>query len=173
MPARTDLFDLARLQLQPGMGRRLELAVSFEPFAFGGQTYAVPQREVPAILDLSRMTSGGYSMRLRFEAELSGPCMRCLQPATPAFSVDSREVDAPGGGDELDSPVRRRRGARPAGLGARRASRSRCPRRSCAARTARACAPSAARTSTPSPHEHEKAPDPRWAKLRGLLEESA
>jgi uncharacterized protein len=30
--------------------------------------------------------------------------MRCLQPAEPEFVVDSREVDVPDGGPELDSP---------------------------------------------------------------------
>ena len=173
MPARTDLFDLARLQLQPGMGRRLELAVSFEPFAFGGQTYAVPQREVPAILDLSRMTSGGYSMRLRFEAELSGPCMRCLQPATPAFSVDSREVHQPGGGDEMASPYVNGDDELDLQGWARDALVLELPAQILHAPDCAGLCPVCGKDLNVEPHEHEKPPDPRWAALRDLLPEGS
>ena len=173
MPARTDLFDLGRLQLQPGMGRRLELAVSFEPFAFGGQTYAVPQREVPAILDLSRMTSGGYSMRLRFEAELSGPCMRCLQPATPAFSVDSREVHQPGGGDEMASPYVNGDDELDLQGWARDALVLELPATILHAPDCAGLCPECGKDLNVEPHEHEKPPDPRWAALRDLLPEGS
>ena len=54
-------------------------------------------------LDVSHTTSG-WSLRLRFEAALDGPCMRCLEPAGHAVAVDAREIDQPGGGEELDSP---------------------------------------------------------------------
>ncbi len=40
--------------------------------------------------------------------------------AAPAVEVDAREVDRPGGGEELDSPYVERRDARPRGVGARR-----------------------------------------------------
>ena len=56
------------------------------------------------VLDVSRTTSSGWAMRLRFEAGLQGPCMRCLDPADLTFAVDAREVSVPGGGDELQSP---------------------------------------------------------------------
>ena len=104
MPARTDLFDLSRLQLRAGEGRRLELSVALEPFELGAETYEVVPVGVPVTLDISRMTGHGWSLRLRFRAELHGPCMRCLTPATPAFEVDAREVDQAGGGPDLDSP---------------------------------------------------------------------
>jgi len=173
MPARTDLFDLGRLQLQPGMGRRLELAVSFEPFAFGGQTYAVPQREVPAILDVSRMTSGGYSMRLRFDAELSGPCMRCLQPATPSFSVDSRETDQPGGGDEMRSPYVIEAETLDLQAWASDALVLELPAQILHAPDCAGLCPVCGKDLNVEPHEHEKPPDPRWAALRDLLPEGS
>jgi uncharacterized protein len=173
MPARTDLFDLGRLQLQPGMGRRLELAVSFEPFAFGGQTYAVPQREVPVTLDLSRMTSGGYSMRLRFDAELSGPCMRCLQPATPSFSIDSRETDQPGGGDEMRSPYVIEGEELDLRAWARDALVLELPAQILHAPDCAGLCPQCGKDLNVEPHEHEKPPDPRWAALRDLLPESS
>ena len=50
------------------------------------------------------MTAGGYALRLRFDAGLTGPCMRCLEPAAPVTAVDVREVHQPGGGEELTSP---------------------------------------------------------------------
>ncbi len=102
--ARADTFDLASLRLQAGDGRQLELDVGLEPLELGGQTYLPRPDRVPARLDISRTTGGGYALRLRFDAAIAGPCMRCLAEAAPALSVDAREVDLPGGGEELDSP---------------------------------------------------------------------
>jgi uncharacterized protein len=169
MGARTDIFDLGRLALGPGEGRRLDLVTTVEPFGFGGQEYAVAEREVPVTLDVSRMTGGGYSLRLRFTARLSGPCMRCLADARPSYDVDAREVDQPGGGDELDSPYVQgdeldlRTWARDAlalALPAQILCRDEC---------AGLC-PQCGRDLNVEPHEHERAPDPRWAKLRELLD---
>ena len=44
MPQRTDVFDLQRLGLTSGEGRRLDLHVRVEPFSFGGQAYAAEPR---------------------------------------------------------------------------------------------------------------------------------
>src|SRR3954468_4808027 len=99
MAARTDIFDLGRLRLSAGEGRRLVLGVGLGEFDFGGESYAVEPRQIDVALEVSRMTGGGYALRLRFEAGLSGPCMRCLEAAAPVVAVDAREVDAPGGGD--------------------------------------------------------------------------
>ncbi len=103
MASRTDVFDLGRLQLASGAGRRVELQVSIDRFEFGGQSYAVPEALTTVVLDAARTVSG-YSLRLRFAAELDGPCMRCLELAAPGIEIDAREVDQPGGGDELRSP---------------------------------------------------------------------
>src|SRR5919108_4712104 len=103
MAQRTDTFDVGALLLSSGEGRRLELEVPVESFDFGGQSYAVPGERVEATLDVSHTTTG-YSLRLRFETELEGPCMRCLEPAGRSVHVDAREIDQPGGGEELDSP---------------------------------------------------------------------
>jgi uncharacterized protein len=104
MPARTDSFDLGRLRLTSGEGRRLELDVALDALQFGGETYEIEPDVVTSVLDISAMTRGGYALRLRFGASLRGPCMRCLEPAQPRVEVDSREIDQPGGGDELSSP---------------------------------------------------------------------
>src|ERR671937_619881 len=100
MAALTDTFDLGRLQLSSGEGRRLTLGVALGAFDFGGTEYAVDPAQVDATLDVSRMTHGGYALRLRFAAGLTGPCMRCLEPAAPTVEVDAREVDQADGGEE-------------------------------------------------------------------------
>ncbi len=102
--ARTDTLDLGRMRLTSGEGRQLELEVDLGSFSFAGTPYSVTPQPAPVALDISRMTHGGYAFRARFGATLSGPCMRCLEPAAPSTEVDVREVDQPGGGDELDSP---------------------------------------------------------------------
>jgi uncharacterized protein len=92
------------LRLSSGEGRRLELEVGLDALQFGGETYVITPEVVAAILDISRTTHNGHALRLRFDASLRGPCMRCLQEARPAVSVDSREVDQPGDVEELRSP---------------------------------------------------------------------
>ena len=102
--SRTDVLDLGRLRLTAGEGRRLDLEVALVPLEFSGQRYEVAPAIAAVRLDLSKMTGGGHSLRLRFEAAVRGPCMRCLGDAEPLTQVDSREVDQPGGGEDLDSP---------------------------------------------------------------------
>jgi uncharacterized protein len=92
------------LRLSSGEGRRLELHVGIEAFELAGERYQVDPEIVPARLDISKMTGGGYALRLRFEAALAGACMRCLQVAAPVFAVDAHEVSQPGETDELESP---------------------------------------------------------------------
>ncbi len=75
MGQRTEIFDLGQLSLSSGEGRRLDLEVPVEAFDFGGQHYAVPDGAVDARLDISHMVSG-YSLRMRYNTVLDGPCMR-------------------------------------------------------------------------------------------------
>jgi uncharacterized protein len=168
MAALTDTFDLGRLKLSSGEGRHLTLGVALGTFDFGGTEYAVEPANVDATLDVSRMTHGGYALRLRFAAALSGPCMRCLEPALPSFSVDAREVDQAGGGDELDSPyvdgeqldlAAWARDAYALPLPTQLVCRDDC---------AGLCPECGANLNAEPGHAHERAPDPRWAKLREL-----
>ena len=167
MAARTDVFDLGRLQLSSGEGRRLELSVLVDPFGFGGQDYVVDPNEVPLVLDVSRMTGGGYSMRIRFTATVTGPCMRCLRPAAPSFAVDAREVNAPGGGDELTSPYLDGEEL-DLHAWARDALALALPAQLLHAEDCAGLCPECGKDLNLEPHEHEKPPDPRWNALRGL-----
>jgi uncharacterized protein len=168
MAVRTDSFDLGRLRLSSGEGRRLTLGVALGTFDYGGTQYAVEPAQVDATLDVSRMTHGGYALRLRFSAGLSGPCMRCLEPASPSVAVDAREVDQAGGGDELSSPYVEgevldvaawARDAYALALPAQLVCREDC---------AGLCPECGANLNADPGHAHERAPDPRWAKLREL-----
>jgi uncharacterized protein len=102
--ATADEFDLGGLRLSVGEGRRLELGVRIEPLELGGEQYEIEPERVPVVLEVSRMTGGGYALRLRFEAALRGQCMRCLKDASPLVEVEAREVEVPYGGEELESP---------------------------------------------------------------------
>jgi uncharacterized protein len=172
-PRRHD-FDLASLRLSPGEGRRLDLITSIEPLVLGSETYGAESVEglatdVPVQLSVSRMTGGGYALLLRFSAEVVGPCMRCLKPASPRVEVEAREVDRPGSGDELDSPYVHDETLDLAGW-ARDAFALAMPAKIlCKEDCAGLCPVCAADLNEAGPeHHHEAAPDPRWAKLREL-----
>jgi uncharacterized protein len=166
---RTDSFDLARLRLSAGQGRRLQLHVAVDDFNLGGERYAVEPGPLPVTLDVSRMTGGGFSLRLRFHAALQGACMRCLEPAAPGFEVDAREVDQPGGGEELDSPYVSPDGALDLRAWTRDALALALPAQVvCRENCAGLCAVCGANLNLEPDHAHEPDPDPRWEKLREL-----
>ena len=167
MPQRTDAFDLARLGLTSGEGRRLDLHVQVEPFSFGGQRYVAEPSLVPVSLDVSRTTGSGWALRLSFAVSVSGPCMRCLEPAEPRFEVDAREVEQPGAGDdELSSPYVDDEGELDVAACARDALALTLPAQiTCRADCAGLCAQCGANLNEDPEHVHEPEPDPRWAKL--------
>jgi uncharacterized protein len=169
MAVQTHEFDLAGLRLSPGEGRLLELIVGIDPLLLGGERYSADPPQIPVRLDVSRMTGHGYALRLRFAAMLAGPCMRCLKEARPAIEVDAREVDRPGGGEELSSPYIRDEMLDLAGW-ARDAFALAAPVRVlCREDCAGLCPECAADLNEAGPeHRHEQGPDPRWAKLREL-----
>ena len=169
MSLRTDAFDLGGLRLHSGEGRRLDLNIAIEPFSLGGERYPVKPELVPATLDVSRMTGRGYALRLRFEATVDGPCMRCLEPAAPTLQIDAREVSQPGEGEELESPYVEHelvdlhawaRDALALALPAAVLCRPEC---------AGLCPVCGANLNSTGPdHAHERQPDPRWSKLSEL-----
>ena len=169
MSVQTHSFDLAGLRLSPGEGRRLQLNVPVQALALGGERYQADPAVVAASLEVSRMTGGGYALRLRLSAALRGPCMRCLAEASPAVEVDAREVSVPGGGEELASPYVEGEVlelaawardafalAAPAQVLCREDCRGLCPE--CAANL----------NEVGPDHGHPRTPDPRWNRLREL-----
>jgi uncharacterized protein len=168
MAARSDSFDLGRLGLSSGEGRRLDLVVRVDGFEFGGQRYDVPGREVDVVLDVDH-TTNGYALRLRFATELDGPCVRCLEPAGQGVEIDAREIDQPGGVDELSSEYVEgdeldlhawARDALALALPTQIVCREDC---------AGLCSVCGENLNEAGPeHHHESEPDPRWAALREL-----
>jgi uncharacterized protein len=124
---------------------------------------------IEARLDISRMTGSGYALRLRFEAGVEGPCMRCLEPAGPVFAVDAREVWQQGGGEELDSPYVENQVLDVGGWAHDALALALPPALLCKPDCAGLCAICGIDLNTAGPeHQHDTPPDPRWAKLSEL-----
>ena len=114
------------------------------------------------------MTHGGYALRLRFSAALAGPCMRCLEPGALSVTVDAREVDQAGGGEELSSPYVDGEELDVAAW-ARDAYALALPNQIlCREDCVGLCPECGANLNEDPDHAHEQPPDPRWAKLREL-----
>lgn len=163
-----DVFDLGSLGLSSGEGRRLDARVALEPFQLGGELYETDGRELGVVLDANRTTSG-WSLRLRLATDLLGPCVRCLGDAAMPVTVDAREIDQPGGGDELRSPYLSE-GELDLRAWARDALLLSMPGQVvCSADCRGLCAACGTDLNEAGPdHAHESAPDLRWAKLAEL-----
>jgi uncharacterized protein len=165
----THTLDLASLKLAPGEGRRFDMEVETEPLVLGGERYAVEPDCVPVRLEVSRMVGHGYALRLSFHAALSGPCMRCLEHAAPGVDVDAREVDRPGGGEELSSPYVHDETLDLQAWVRDAFALSAPVQVLCQPDCAGLCPVCAVNLDDAGPeHHHEAPPDPRWAKLREL-----
>jgi uncharacterized protein len=166
MGGTTDIFDLGRLNLHSGEGRRLDLEVMLDRLKLGGQDYVIDGRRVPIRLDVGHTTTG-WSLRLRFDVKLAGPCMRCLEPANRVIAIDAREVDQPDGGEDLSSPY--------VDLDqldvhawARDALALDLPTTIVCKDDCAGLCPTCGENLNTNPHEHEKPVDSRWAKLSEL-----
>jgi uncharacterized protein len=169
MAALADTFDLATLRLSSGEAASVDLEVHADPLEFGGQTYAIPGNRMPVRLDVSRTTGSGFALRLRFEVSLDGPCMRCLENAgeTPV-GVDAREVDQPGGGDELSSPYLEGHELDLRSWGRDALALALPTQIVCREDCAGLCPVCGENLNEHPGHAHEPEPDPRWAKLSEL-----
>lgn len=170
MPPFADLIDLDTLHLRPGEGRHVDTAVRIQPLMLGGQRYTVHGPTVDARLDVSRTVSGGYALRLRFDAPLEGACMRCMADAMPAVGVDAREIEQPGDAEELHSPYVEG-GVVDLAAWARDALVLAMPAQIvCSEDCLGLCSVCGANLNEADPEEHRHAEgtDPRWAKLRDL-----
>lgn len=148
----------------------MEIEISLEGFELGGETYRPESPALPARLELSR-TAAGHAMHLTMAARLVGPCMRCLEPSSFGFEVDSREVDQPSTDDEeLRSPYVDA-GELDLGAWAHDAIALALPQTLLCREDCAGLCPEcgiALNGVNPAGHAHEKPPDPRWAKLREI-----
>ena len=189
MALRTDTFDLGGLRLTTGEGRELDLTVGLDPLVLGGERYAANPAMVPVRLGISRMSGSGYALRLRFDATVEGPCMRCLETAAPTFTVDAREVSqqqddsraAHSGeagsragrrreeGEELSSPYMEDEVLDLHAWARDALALALPPKLLCKEDCAGLCPLCGADLNAAGPeHQHERSPDPRWAKLSEL-----
>jgi uncharacterized protein len=148
----------------------MDAEVFVAPVRMGGQDYEVEAGSIEARIDISR-TISGYVFRLRFDAPLEGPCMRCLTDAHPVVKVDTREVEQPGEAEDLHTPYLDNDGrlelrgwvrdalllSLPARLLCREDCRGLCP----------VCGVDLNSVDMDE-HRHESGGDPRWAKLSEL-----
>jgi len=166
------MIDLRRLRLRPGEVRREQLELELEPFLLGGQRYEPGPATVPVDLQISQ-ASGATVFDMRLEAQLTGPCMRCLGFAEVQRSVSTREFH------DLDAP--RADGLRSdyvaddhldVGAWARDAIALELPEQILCRPDCAGLCPVCGKDLNVEPHEHaEREPDPRWAALRELRDQ--
>jgi uncharacterized protein len=164
-----DSFDLNSLRLAAGEARLLELSVRVEPLVLSDERYLVAPAAVQAQIQVARTSQRGYWLGLRFQATLTGPCMRCLAAASRSFAIDTRELSQPDGGEGVDSPYVQA-GLLDASAWVRDALMLALPPAIlCADDCAGLCAVCGADLNHLPGHVHERAGiDPRWARLAEL-----
>lgn len=167
------MLDLRALRLEPGTVRRERVELHLDPFLLGGQSYTVEPADLEVAVEIQPSTQGLY-LKLTFHAVITGPCMRCLEPARVEVDVAAREYHEPAAarlgdeeltseylaGEELD--VER---------WARDAIALELPEKIlCSAECAGICPHCGARPDAGVEHAcTEEEPDSRWEKLRELL----
>jgi uncharacterized protein len=165
-------IDLDTLALRSGEAERLEIDLEPEVPLLGGEELPIESTPIASVIDVSRTTSG-YALRLRGDVVVGGICARCLGPARLELEIDAREVDqddsddsdlrSPYVADGLLEPVRWLHDAIVLALPERVLCRSDC------AGLCPVCGVSLNEVD-PATHVHEHEPDPRFAKLRELLD---
>jgi uncharacterized protein len=165
-------IDLDALALRSGDADAIELDLEPAPPVLAGEELPFESTPIVTRVDVSRTTSG-YALRLRATTALLATCARCLGPARLELAIDAREVDqgeaddpelrSPYVIDGLLEPVRWLHDAIVLGLPERVLCRPDC------AGLCEVCGISL-NDVEPGTHTHEREPDPRFAKLRDLLE---
>ncbi len=166
------LIDIDALALRSGEATWMEAVLDPDPPVLGGEELGFEEAPVTARVDISRTTSG-YALRLRARVVVSGTCARCLGPARLVLDIDAREVDqgevedpelrSPYVGEGLLDPLAWLHDAVALALPERLLCRPDC------AGLCEVCGISL-NDVDPETHVHESEPDPRFAKLRELLD---
>jgi uncharacterized protein len=164
--------DLRAFRLRPGEVRRETLEVELEPFVLGGQRYEATPASIPVELEISQ-ASGATVFDISLRAHLSGACMRCLGFAEIDRPVSAREFydpDAPAA-DELHSEYVVDEHLQLSAW-ARDAVALELPEQILCREDCAGLCPVCGKDLNFEPHEHsEREPDPRWAALKGLLQD--
>ena len=85
----TDL-DLRSLRLLPGDEKVVDKEIALLGFELGGQAYVPAPDRVTVALKVAQTVSGAV-LHLRFNAHLTGPCVRCLAPAVLDLHIVAHE----------------------------------------------------------------------------------
>jgi DUF177 domain-containing protein len=166
-------FNLRQVKLRPGEEHREEIELELEPFELGGERYLPVPGTLPALLAITKATSG-LVFDLRFTTRLHGPCYRCLGDAVLEVPVDAREYQAasnPEGVEELRMAYLEDDNL-DLGTWARDAIALELPDKIlCRADCAGLC-PVCGKNLNDEPHEHpEETGDSRWSALESLREQ--
>ena len=170
------MLDTRELGRRPGSMRKVCPTVP-APADLGVDVIGVPEG---AELDLDlRLESvmEGVLVSGTVRGEVTGECVRCLEPIASRSTVDLQELFAYAGQRARTTTTRPSCASSRAtcSTSSRRCGTrwcSHCRSTRCAGRTARVCAPSAGRGSrTTQDHGHD-AVDPRWAALQALAQDT-
>lgn len=167
-----DRIDLEMLDLRSGQAEAVELDLEPDPPVVGAQAYPIEGGVARARVEISR-TSSGFALRLITEVTLGGPCARCLEPAELRIPIEVREVEQPGTDDEeLTSPYVDDGILDPTAW-VHDAIRLALPDKVlCRPDCAGLCEVCGVSLNDAGPdHGHESPPDPRFAKLRELIDD--
>jgi uncharacterized protein len=161
--------DLGALRLASGAGAVLKVAVAAPSFTVGGNDYTCEPDPLEVRVDASRTVGEGWAFKLTFEADVAGPCTRCLSPARHQLEVVSREATRPGGGEDLESPYLEAEELDVAAWVRDSALLTMPSSVLCRPDCPGLCGECGGRLADLGPdHVHEKPPDPRWDALRRL-----
>jgi uncharacterized protein len=94
-----DRLDLRALDLAPGAVVRLPARTPPIALVIGGQEHRTEPERPDLELEVGRSLSGLH-LRLRGDAELVGPCVRCLEEARAPLAIDTTEFVADGRRDD-------------------------------------------------------------------------
>ena len=87
------MIDLSQLRLEPGVERSVEVPVVVPVLGIGGVDYEGPLSPPIARVNNTRLLTG-LLLRLRLQTTITGPCHRCLEPASVPVAIDAREYQA-------------------------------------------------------------------------------
>ena len=165
-------FDLRQVKLRPGEGYRDEIEVELQALDFGGQRYLPVPEKVPAMLEISRATTGTV-FSLSFTVRLHGPCYRCLGDAVLDLRLAVREYQAESPEDEqLTTPYLHGTNLDVSSWARDSVALALPDKILCRPDCAGLC-PVCGKNLNDEPHTHEEhEADPRWAALEALRDQS-